>query len=278
MNTNITKVTELAKTWDRKSIYSVKGCPAETCAFFVRYVFKEALHRSGIMQVADNRPYYKEHGITSLPTNLNFADGLAGDVVGKKVELNQIQSGDLLLFKDTYYSSSFPAGSITHVGIALNSHGLMADSSSGQCHVRNFYQTFPGKLVEVRRPYCLGNASSGVGITLNKGQFLKSGVHEQLKVLYGVSDFERKVLHKNAGPKPRVVIDNKAIQYQYITVDVALADGKHIKLFHHDGQTSAFVAGHKVPYLNVEATISGGLHVWVEGKEVKPSSVSIGVS
>lgn len=277
MNSNVKKVIEIARSWDRKSIFSVRGCPKETCAFFVRYVFKEALHQAGVMQVANNRPYYKEHGITALPTNQNFADGLAGDEIGPKVSNNQMQAGDILLFKDTYFSHEFPVGSITHVGIALDSNGLMADSSGGLCHVRH-YRSIPGELVEVRRPRCLGNAPSGIGITLNKGQLLRSGVQQELKVLYGFSEQEQKVLHKFGRTKPQVVIDKKAVQYRYITVDVTLTGGKHIKLFHHDGQTSAYVAGHKVSYLNVEATLSGGLHVWVEGKEVKPSSVNIGVS
>lgn len=283
MNGNVKKVIEFAKGWDNKNLrnYGIKNVPDQTCAFFVRFVFTQALHQAGQMPVAHTRPYYSEHHVQALPTNENFADGLAGDVIGPKVNFQQIQAGDILLFKDTYYAKhgEFPVGSITHVGIALDSNGMMADSSGGQCYVRNYKIYFPNKLVEVRRPRCLGIvAANSKGISLSKGQVQKSGVSQELKVLFGASDFERNVMHKFAGPKPRVVIDQKSVQYQYITVDVVLADGKHVKLFHHDGRTGAFVGGNKVPYLNVEAKLQGGLHVWVEGKEVKATSVNIGIS
>ena len=175
MNTNIQKVIEIAKSWDKKSIYGTSGCPNETCAFFVRFVFEQALHESGVMRVADIRPYYIENEILALPTGKNFADGLAGDLIGSKVSFLQIQAGDILFFKDTYNDGTFPVGSITHVGIALDSQGWMADSSRGQCHIRNYKLFFPNKLVEVRRPNCLGKATKGVGVTLNKGQVLKAG-------------------------------------------------------------------------------------------------------
>lgn len=280
MNNNVKSIVEAARRWDGKNLfnYNLPNCPNETCAYFVRFIFRQTLHQSGIMPVAQTRPYYSENHIQALPTNENFADGLAGDEIGQKVNRQQVQAGDILLFKDTYYSSKFPAGSITHVGIALDSNGLMADSSGGLCYVRNYHHNFPGKLVEVRRPRCFGNVSNGKGITLNKGQVQKSGLSQELKVLYGTSDFERNVIHKIPRLKPCVMVDQKSIQYQYITVDIILAGGKHIKLFHHDGRTGAFVEGRKVPYLNVEAKLQGGLHVWIEGKEVKPTSVNIGIS
>lgn len=278
MNTNIQKVVEIARNWDKKSIYSMPGCPNETCAYFVRHVFKTALHQSGIMPVADFRPYYVEKNIKPLPTGKLFADGLAGDGIGSKVPIHNIQAGDLLFFKDTYYSNQFPEGSITHVGIALNSNGLMADSSNGRCHVRNFHITFPGKLVEVRRPKCLEKMPDGIGVTLSKGQVLKSGRFQQLKVKYGISDIERIYGARNIGYKPRVDSDGKPVRYNYITVDITAADGKHIKMFHHDGVTAAFISGKKASNLEITAQLKGKLHIWVDGREVKPASVNIGVS
>ena len=278
MNASIQKVIEIAKNWDKKYIYSMPGCPNETCAYFVRHIFRSALHQSGIMPVADFRPYYLENNIQALPTGKLFADGLAGDNIGSKVAIHNIQAGDLLFFKDTYYSKEFPEGSITHVGIALDSNGLMADSSSGRCHVRNFYITFPGKLVEVRRPHCLKKIPDGIGITLNKGQVLKSGGFQSLKVKYGISKIEQIYGAKNIGYKPKVDSDGKIIRFRYITVDIKIADGKHIKMFHHDGVTSAFVSGKKASNLEIRAKFQSGLHIWIDGKEVKPASVNIGVS
>lgn len=216
------------------------------------------------MPVAHLRPYYQEHHIQSLPTNENFADGLAGDAIGLKVPITQVQAGDILLFKDTYYSSDFPVGSITHVGIALDSNGTMADSSGGRCHVRNHKSTFPGKLVEVRRPRCFGSVSTGTGLTLNHGRVSKQGNFKEIKIVY-------------AGSTPKVYLDGKHRSFRYITVDVAQSS-LHFKLFSHDGRTSALVAGHRVQSLEVVAKMESGLHVWVGGRELKPSAVHIGVS
>lgn len=278
MNTNIRKVVEIAKDWDKKSIYGTPGCPNETCAFFVRHVYKTALHQAGIMRVADFRPYYIEHGIKALPTGANFADGLAGDLIGPKIPLHTVRAGDLLFFKDTYHSPEFPEGSITHVGIALDSNGLMADSSRGRCHVRNYHITFPNKLVEVRRPHCITKLPEGIGVTLTKGQVLKLGRFHQLKVKFGISIRERIYGVKNIGYKPRVDSDDQKIRYKYITVDIVTDGGKHYKMFHHDGRTAAFISGKKATNLEIIAKWQHGLHLWVDGKEVKPASVNIGVS
>ncbi len=168
---NINEIIRVAKSWDRKTIYGVPGCPKETCAFFVRQVFRTALHESGIMRIAHSRPYYLQNQIPQLPTNENFADGLAGDIVGRKIRPDQMQPGDLLFFRDTY-RGDFPAGSITHVGICIGAKGLMADSSGGQCHVRDAHKTFRDLLVEVRRPHCLVSTTrmTGTAISLKNGQ------------------------------------------------------------------------------------------------------------
>lgn len=216
------------------------------------------------MPVAHSRPYYQEHHIQSLPTNENFADGLAGDVVGMRVPVTQVQPGDILLFRDTYQSSEFPVGSITHVGIALDSSGTMADSSGGRCHVRNYKATFPNLLVEVRRPRCFGSVSTGTGLTLSNGRVSKQGSFKEIKIVY-------------AGGTPKVYLDGKDRSFRYITVDVAQSN-LHFKLFSHDGRTKALVAGHQVQSLEVVAKMQGSLHVWVGGRELKPSTVNIGVS
>jgi hypothetical protein len=279
MNTNVQKVIEIAKDWDKKSIYGTPGCPNETSAFFVRHVFKTALHQAGIMAVAHFRPYYLEQGIKSLPTGKSLADGLAGDQIGPKVPEHTIQAGDLLFFKDTYKSQELPEGSITHVGIALNASGLMADSSRGRCQVRNYRIAFPQKLVEVRRPICLKKLPPGIGVTLTKGQVLRAGKFQQLKVKFGVSERERIYGGmRGLGFKPKVNTDGLNIRYSYITVDITAASGKNIKMFHHDGRTSAFVSGRKATNLEIIAKWRAGLQLWIDGKEVKPSAVTIGIS
>ena len=261
---NVKLVTEYARSWDRRSIRSEPGCPQETCAFFVRHVFRTVLHKSGLMPVAYSRPYYQEHHIQALSTNENFADGLAGDAIGLRVPVTQVKPGDILLFRDTYFSRSFPVGSITHVGIALDSNGLMADSSGGRCHVRNHKYTFPNLLVEVRRPRCFGSVSTGTGLTLDHGRVSKQGNFKEIKIVY-------------EGGTPSVFLDGKHSSFRFITVDVA-QNSLHFKLFSHHGRTKAMVAGHHVQSLEVVAKMQSGLHVWVGGRELKPSSVHIGVS
>jgi hypothetical protein len=256
----------------------------------VRFVFKRALHQAGKMPVANSRPYYSENHIEALATGENFADGLAGDVVGHKVNLQQIQPGDLLFFRDTC-RGPFPVGSITHVGIYLG-NDMMADSSRGKCRVRNYKSNFPGLLVEARRPRCLGSMSNGVGITLKNGELFKSGNFQEIKIKLGNSattmlpgrspmpvHMGRIAATNHIARKPQVFLNGREVPYKYITLDIALqGGGKHIKLFLHDGQTSAIVSGQKTGNIEVTAKLQGGLHVFVDGKEIKPASVNIGVS
>lgn len=289
MNENIKKIETAARSWNGRSIYGVKGCPGETCAFFVRHVFEEALHGAGKMPVAHSRPYYKEHGVRALPTNENFADGLAGDEIGQKINLAQAMPGDLLFFRDTY-RGDFPVGSITHIGICIGAGGMMADSSGGRCHVRNYHQTFPGLLVEVRRPRCLGAgiAARGTGISLTNGQIRAqmNGAQtkpQEIKIQLGAVasvGFGSMRMGLPNSATPHVSINGKAVPFfKYVTADIALAGQQdHIKLFYHHGQTRAFLHGKETKNLEIVARIGGGLHVWVNGREIKPTAVNIGVS
>lgn len=291
MNPNVKKVVSLATSWAGKNIHTIPGSPHDTCAFFVRHVFRNALHKAGEMRVAINRPYYKESGVRSLPTNENMADSLAGDEVGMKVPAMQMQPGDILLFKDTYYKpSEFPIGSITHVGICVGENGLMADSSGGLCHVRSHSQTFPGKLVEVRRPKCFVSASveTQTGITLNNGEVhaVERGNktnNQEIIIKYGQQDpLQFAALGKQVSiPNPiklLVSVNGKPfVSFKYVTVDIAMG-GNHVKLFHHGGLTRAFVGGQETKSLSIVARLQGALHIFVNNKEVKPTAVNIGIS
>jgi len=288
MNENVKKIENAAKSWDGKSIYGVKGCPGETCSFFVRHVFEEALHDAGKMPVAHTRPYYRDNGVTQLPTNENFADGLAGDAIGAKIAPAQMMSGDLLFFRDTY-RGDFPAGSITHVGICVGPGGLMADSSGGRCHVRN-YKQIPGELVEVRRPRCLGTgvAANGTGISLTNGQVRAkmNGTQtkpQEIKIQFGPGSPLSFGSTRFNLPNPTVLhvsVNGKALPFfKYVTADITLAgQPDHIKLFYHHGQTRAYMHGKETKNLEIIARLGGGLHVRVNGREIKPSAVNIGVS
>ena len=289
MNENIKKIENAAKSWDGKSIYGIKGCPGETCSFFVRHVFKEALHDAGKMPVAHSRPYYRDNGVKQLSTSEDFADGLAGDEIGIKIAPDQMMSGDLLFFRDTY-RGDFPVGSITHVGICVGPGGLMADSSGGRCHVRNYKQTFPGLLVEVRRPRCLETAAAakGTGITLTNGQVRArmSGLQtkpQEIKIQFGPGSALSFGTSRFTLPNPSglqvSVNGNKVPFFKYVTADITLAGQQnHVKLFHHHGQTKAYMHGQETTNLEIIARLGGGLHVRVNGTEIKATAVNIGVS
>lgn len=83
----------------------------EQCMNFVRNVFQEAHH-----------PYAAK--VTSKPvdghwTGPSLASSLAGRDLGEMVtKISALEAGDVLFWNDTY-STGFPPGTITHVGIAL---------------------------------------------------------------------------------------------------------------------------------------------------------------
>lgn len=141
------------------------------CASFVRWCFKQVNGaRLGLPEVR-RVPYYVRKGIHVSPGPW-FADSLAGEEVGPVVKVQQ--AGDLLFFRDTA-RGPWPVGSITHIGIAVDGGDHMADAGSGSLvHFRSHRATFPGLLVEIRRPLALGNAHTGTGrrtaITVARGQ------------------------------------------------------------------------------------------------------------
>lgn len=141
------------------------------CASFVRWCFKQVNGtRLGLPEVS-RVPYYVRKHIHVTPGPW-FADSLAGEEVGPVVQHQQ--PGDLLFFHDTA-DGPWPKGSITHVGIAVDSGDLMADAGSGSVvYFRSHRAYFPGKLVEIRRPLALGTISANAGrrtaITIARGQ------------------------------------------------------------------------------------------------------------
>ena len=145
-------------TWDPQH-----GHIKAYCAAYVRWCFLKA----GItLPVVMNPESYRRLGLSYVGDKLT-ADGFAGKAVGEMVPKGMMP-GDILLFRNTY--SEYPIfGTITHVGIAADSRGMMYDAGSGSLvHRRHHEDTFPGLLVEVRRPLCLGgttHAASASGLS-----------------------------------------------------------------------------------------------------------------
>ena len=113
------------------------------CAAFVRDVFKSARVEIGVAQRPDDWEWTKH-----LPQGPDLANSFAGDEVGRRIDPEQMNPGDILLFQDTY--GQFPRGTITHVGIYVGS-GMMIDrGTAGGPVARRPVTTFV--LHSVRRP------------------------------------------------------------------------------------------------------------------------------
>lgn len=111
MSSLVDQVVQAARGWVGRSFNP--GVPAQ-CAYFVREVFKEAGITLPVVANPDD----------GMSTGEGYADGLAGDEVGPRVEKAQLQPGDIVLFFNTY--GDFPPSTITHVGVYVGD-GQMVD-------------------------------------------------------------------------------------------------------------------------------------------------------
>ncbi|MGE0493753.1 MAG: C40 family peptidase [Vulcanimicrobiota bacterium] len=123
----------------------------EQCANFVRHVFQEA----GVELPVAARPVDWEW-TGHLPQGADYANSFFSDEVGCHIDLEQLQPGDLLAFRDTY-PGDFPPQSITHVGIYAGG-GTMIDRSTAGEPVRRIPLDpwWRERFVEARRPYLYG--------------------------------------------------------------------------------------------------------------------------
>ena len=107
----VDNVLQAAKSWVGRMFNP--GVPAQ-CAVFVRTVFEDA----GV-----NLPVTR-HADDNVPTSAALADSFAGDDVGARVALGDLQPADIVMFANTY--GDYPAGTITHVGVYVGD-GQMVD-------------------------------------------------------------------------------------------------------------------------------------------------------
>lgn len=115
-------VVKVAKSWVGYEFHP--GEPAQ-CANFVRAVFKEA----GVPLASAKLPS-DHHLIPGEPIAASYADSFAGDDVGVNVSRDQLQPGDIVMWRNTY--GSWPVGVITHVGIYVGNGQCVHRSTSSK--------------------------------------------------------------------------------------------------------------------------------------------------
>ena len=264
MNQNSKSVVDVAYSWQGRYFSEANYGASPYCASFVRYVFRQALGNSGELPIVYSPPHYQKLGL-KYPAGPWFADSMAGDEVGPIVPTSQMAPGDVLFFQNTY--PGWAAGTITHIGICVGNDGLMADAGSGSLvHVRNQAVYFPGLLVETRRPKCLGSTVERTKLALNNGSFEACLHNRRVWRLETQIGFD--------GGVPKVQVNGQTVKPSFVTVDVAVA-GQHAKLFFHNQRARALIDGTQAGKLKVVAKMDAMLHVWVDGKEVKPASLLI---
>jgi hypothetical protein len=270
-------VVEAALTWRGKRFSDAHYGMNPYCASFVRWCFAHGLGKMGTLPVVLSPPYYRKLGLHFAPGEW-FADSLAGDEVGALVQHQQ--AGDILLFRDT--CRGFPPGTITHVGIAADAgQGMLDAGSESLVHLRSYTGTFPGLLVETRRPkhFMSAQASNARRTTL-----LISGGHafgtykgrpvRSLGIAVGTSG------GSGAQPHWEIYVDGRPVQPVIAaTLDVVFDAGQHFKLFWHDHRVSGLLNGAPVKdalALSVDL-VNGTAHVLFNHKEVKPGALKFEV-
>lgn len=299
MSNTVKAVMDAAQSWRNRPFSSAHYGVAPYCASFVRWCFEQA---NGIrlgLPVVSEVPYYKAKGIHNSVGEW-FADSMAGNAVGPAVKSQQ--PGDLLFFRDTC-RGNWAIGSITHVGIAIDSGERMADAGGGSfVNFRSHRATFPGQLVEIRRPRVIGGGTADdsrrTAISILRGNVsgMVRGKHVR-DVAISISRIEALKANRN-GAYPRESISQEAdhdrpqrgskshIEFfinnqqvkpvQSFSVDLVFG-GQHLKQFGHDHMAQTFLNG---AVQSGDGTVkvevkNGAAHVWVDGKEVKPESAKI---
>ncbi|WP_404343394.1 NlpC/P60 family protein [Pseudoalteromonas mariniglutinosa] len=120
-------IIEIALTWQDKGYRVGK---AEQCMNWTREILINACGEH-FKTIQTQRPWDAHLLGENDKLAVIHADSLAGDEFGKKVtQLNDVQQGDLLFFKNTY--GNWADGVITHVGIALDNKRYIHRMTSNQ--------------------------------------------------------------------------------------------------------------------------------------------------
>lgn len=207
------------------------------CAAYVRWCFDGV----GIaLPVVGNPEFYRRFGIRFVG-GLYTADGLAGSDVGDLVT-GEARAGDIVLYRNTF--GNYPYGTITHVGIASLSPGMIYDAGSGSIvHHRSIDRTFKGPVVEVRRPRALGGAPGRPGYHPDE---IPTRVADQCtRLVFRHGSVSVKLRGKAVGALSvmisrdgKVVVNGQAGTPELISAVIIDTTGKSYKMFKHHGTCS----------------------------------------
>lgn len=265
------KVLRVARSYKDKCI---GGGANNQCAIFVRKVFREARVPVASSTNPTDMAILRRLGLGLSP---DCADSFAGNDVGAKVDLSQARAGDIILYRGT--DPKYPAMTITHVGIYAGGGKMIDCGGGGVIHHRAIW---PISLAEIRRPhaygpgggqhqrYRIGFQGGRARATLDGqavGQ-LELGIHGQT---FSVNKAKRKVA---------------AAKFEILQSGGTADGGSSYSVYFHHGKIGYRWNGHETPVIDPKnhrifqidvRYQAGGLHVWIEGTEVKPSSVDIEV-
>jgi tetratricopeptide (TPR) repeat protein len=113
------KIMNIAREWVGKHFNEGQ---IEQCCYFVRHVFSIG---------GKELPVTKNPSDNFFPTDESYANSLAGDEVGIKIEkISDLIEGDLIFFRNTY--GEWPSGTITHVAIYAGGGEFIHRSTSSE--------------------------------------------------------------------------------------------------------------------------------------------------
>jgi hypothetical protein len=294
---------DAARMWKQHHFSSAHYGASPYCASFVRWCYERATGIKFGLPEARRIPYYERKRI-HVQKGLWFADSLAGDEIGPLVRSQQ--PGDLLFFRNTA-SGPWPVGSITHVGIAVDHRDMIADAGSGSLvHFRSHASTFPGLLVEIRRPKVIGHGAAQsqarTAIHISRGQAfaMRRGTHVRGLTIefasvegsadaanargYHSAQTASVAAHSSQGSAGagfhwEISVDgNRVKPVRSFQVDLD-GGGHRFKLFAHDDRASGFLDGAPLKgaiRLKLEAR-NGMAHVWLDGREIKTTKAEVEV-
>ncbi len=226
------KVVAIAESW--------VGCAfrpgmSAQCANFVRAVYAEAGVELNAASAPDDIKYLGK----GYPQGPTYANSFAGDDVGVKISrLADVKPGDIVMFRNTY--GEYPDGTITHVGIALNSSFMIHRPTSSR----------PVEIAELSGNWrILFSQARRVLKAEDTRRKLKLFAHGGIVKAYdgpaggSMKELERmrlKIFFHNG--KLGLALNGQALSVMACDMDFVISGSRRLKVFCHDGKASVIYA------------------------------------